>query len=875
MRRIDSLVRIDETIARSPQRIAIEAEDGHLSFAELGRVSNQLAHHLIALGVTRETRVAISIPRGSTELLMMLAIVKAGGTYIPLDPSHPIGRLQAVAEDADPFLMLVHPASPIHASPVPGVLQILVDDVQALASGWPTHSPNLSYDAGQQLYILFTSGSTGRPKGVEVPRGAFSNFLGSMARAPGLIQSDRLLAITTTSFDIAGLELFLPLYVGATVVIADKETTRDPRRLRRKLEASDITVLQATPATWRLLLDAGWQGDGKLKMLCGGEALSKDLARRLLAAGSELWNMYGPTETTVWSTIERITDFEGPISIGRPIDETQVYVLDAELRPVELGAEGEICIGGAGLALGYRGRADLTAEKFVVNPHKSTNELIYRTGDLGRVMPDGRLQCLGRLDHQVKMRGFRVELGEIENVLGEVQGVSEVLVVAVPKSEGDPGLAAYWIGSASREALIDAARSRLPDYMVPTLYVPVERFELNTSGKIDRAKLPPPDQRPPIESKHVASRNDTELRVSAIWQRVLGARDISVDDDFFTIGGTSIGAAQVVTLLEAEFGFEVPLGTLFENPTVARLAQNIGANISLDDPIVVELRRGVEGKPPLFCLFGVQIYQALANRISGNGSVYGMHIPFRYIPGVDTAPSLARMAMKYAEHIRRYQPKGPYHIAGFCFGGVVAYMVAHEFQKSGDSVVAVTVIDAVLPTAVRIDRRKRLLTAAGRLLEQTPKHWSNSATRALARLWSVVALFVPKLTGSRYVERAHPVDFSVIGPEADAYLAAFASKPSKLDAAVLVVSANKSIEPWQIVDPHLGWQEKATRTVSQSIDGDHLAVLREPLVRILARHIDDIHGFADRQAKPTEQFQPDAVEPQRLSTGGRLEALHS
>jgi len=868
--RSDFLTTINETAARIPQRIAVEADDGLFSFGELDRISNQLAHRLIALGVTRETRVAISIPRGATELLAVLATIKAGGAYVPLDPSHPIDRLRAIVEDAEPLLMLVHPDSPLYTADMAGVQRIAVDDVRPLTSGWPIHAPEAIYDDQQLLYILFTSGSTGRPKGVEVPRGAFTNFLTSMASAPGLVEIDRLLAITTTSFDIAGLELFLPLFVGATVVIANKETTRDPRLLRRKLESSEISVLQATPATWRLLLDAGWQGDGKLKMLCGGEALSKELARRLLAAGSELWNMYGPTETTVWSTIERVENLDGPISIGRPINETRVYVLDAELRTVEANSEGEICIGGSGVARGYRGKPELTAEKFVVNPNDPAGGVIYRTGDFGRVLSDGRLQCLGRHDHQVKIRGFRVELGEIENVLGAVRDVSEVLVVSVPKSEGDPGLAAYWIGRASREALIAAARCHLPDYMVPTLYIPVERFELNVNGKIDRTKLPRPDQMLSTGSKHVAPRSDTELQIAVIWQQVLGVRDISVEDNFFTIGGTSMRAAQAVRLLEKEFGFEIPIRTLFENPTIAGLADDLGSAISFDTPIVVELRRGAHGRAPLFCLFGVQIYQALAHRIGGDGSVYGMHIPIRYIPGVEAPPDIELMAAKYVELIRAYQPKGPYHLAGFCFGGVVAYCVAHELQKMGETVAAVTILDAVLPTAVQIDRHRYFLSLAGRMLAQTPQEWSKLAKRATEQLRQIVSSLIPRTSLARDRESARPIEFSVNSNEADSYIAAFARKRTVLDASLLVIAANDKLAPWQVVAPHLGWRDRAARTVCHTIDGDHLEILREPLVQLLAGHVDDVHGFAHRKFGSTGQFEAGVRQPVSSDTAAEV-----
>ena len=511
---------IAENATRRSHHPAVEGPDATLTYAELDRLSNQLAQRFVAAGVGRDSCVGISLPRGAGELVAMLATIKAGGAYVPLDPSHPVDRLQVVLEDAAPQVMVIHPGSPL-AGAASARNVIVLDDLAHVTEGYDSTPPIGSHDPAQLAYVLFTSGSTGRPKGVEIPRGAFSNFLRSMVHEPGLSETDRLLAVSTTSFDIAGLELFLPLCVGATTVIADRATVMDPRLLRQRLETDDITFMQATPATWRLLLEAGWKSHGKLKMLCGGEAMSSALAERLLAGGGELWNMYGPTETTVWSSLQRIAPGTQRISIGKPIDRTQIYALDEQRQPVALDAVGELYIGGDGLARGYRGRPDLTAERFVQNPGGPAGDRIYRTGDLGRMSADGTFECLGRIDHQVKIRGYRIELGEIESVLRGVEDVREVLVVAEDQ-EGDPRLAAYWVGKAERDALVGAARRALPPYMVPSSYVRLESFPLTPNGKIDRKNLPRGAGVPLEAAPLKRPSDDTETRLAAIWCQVLG-----------------------------------------------------------------------------------------------------------------------------------------------------------------------------------------------------------------------------------------------------------------------------------------------------------------------------------------------------------------
>ena len=426
-------------------------------------------------------------------------------------------------------------------------------------------------------YILYTSGSTGQPKGVEIPHRALVNFLCSMRQEPGCSAQDVMVSVTTLSFDIAGLELYVPLLVGARVEIVSRAVAMDGWKLRTLCEAVQPTIMQATPATWRMLIEAGWLGSDRLTVLCGGEALPPDLAAALLDRSAALWNMYGPTETTIWSTIERIERADQEITIGRPIANTEMYILDQFLQPVPIGVSGELHIGGHGLARGYRGRPELTKERFIPHPF-STEPLarLYRTGDLARYRPDGRIVHLGRLDHQVKIRGFRIELGEIEAVLSRHPAVRQAVVTAREDQQGLKQLAAYVVcqeGPApSPTELRSFLRAAIPDYMTPSFFVFLKALPLTTNNKVDLRALPAPVPLSQTGLVHVGPRNRVEVQLTALWQQVLGVPKIGIHDNFFDLGGHSLKAAQLFFLLEQVYGRHLPLATLFQAPTIAELA---------------------------------------------------------------------------------------------------------------------------------------------------------------------------------------------------------------------------------------------------------------------------------------------------------------
>jgi amino acid adenylation domain-containing protein len=432
---------------RTPEAVALVFEDKPVTYRELNRRANQLAHHLRELGVGPEVLVGICVERSVEMVVGLLGILKVGGAYVPLDPDLPKERIAFLLNDAKVPLVLTQQSLEASLSRQEARLVRLDSDAEAIGRH-STENPTGGVGSDQLAYVLYTSGSTGQPKGVQITHGSVVNFLASMGREPGLAAHDTLLAVTTLSFDIAGLEIFLPLTVGARLVLVPREVTQDGKRLTEKLVTSSATVMQATPATWQMLLESGWSGSPGLKILCGGEAMPPGLAQQLLGRCASLWNVYGPTETTIWSTVHRVDGCGGSVSIGRPIANTQVYVTDRRCQPVPVGVVGELLIGGAGLARGYLGRPELTTEKFVPNPFSDTpGSRLYRTGDLARWLPSGELECLGRLDHQVKVRGFRIEPGEIESVLAQHPGVHQAVVVAREDTPGDRRLVAYVVGA--------------------------------------------------------------------------------------------------------------------------------------------------------------------------------------------------------------------------------------------------------------------------------------------------------------------------------------------------------------------------------------------------------------------------------------------
>ena len=570
----------ERQVVLSPDAVALVFEDTQLTYAALNARANQLAGCLRRLGLVPDDLVGLCVERSPDLVVALLAILKAGAAYVPLDPNYPSDRIGYMLDDSRSRL-LVTQTNLLDRLPA-GDMDVLCMDRE-----WPEIGQEPDGDlapvatASNLAYVIYTSGSTGRAKGVEIPHGALVNFLWSMKENLGDAAKGVLLSVTTISFDIAGLELYLPLICGGRIELASRVVSSDGVLLRKYLEELRPDVMQATPVTWRMLIDAGWSGSPQLVALCGGEALPGDLANALVDRTDTLWNMYGPTETTIWSCMRRIQADDRRLPIGRPIANTQVYVLDRQMQPTPIGVAGELYIGGDGLARGYWRRPDITADRFVPDPFSSyPGARLYRTGDRVRYLADGNLDFLGRLDFQIKLRGFRIELGEIESVLAQQPQVHQSVVMLRQDFPGDPRLAAYIVPNG---ADIDATELRaelkrhLPLYMVPSFFVQVPAMPLTPNGKIDRKALPVPDYGV-AEAGITAPSTPVETVVADVWSKVLRIPSVGSNDNFFDLGGHSLLATQVVARLQAELGVAVPIAVFFEQPTVAGVAQWIEAN---------------------------------------------------------------------------------------------------------------------------------------------------------------------------------------------------------------------------------------------------------------------------------------------------------
>ncbi|MEV4567554.1 amino acid adenylation domain-containing protein [Nonomuraea sp. NPDC049419] len=713
---------LEEQAGRTPDAVALTFGADRLTYAELHERANRLARHLAGRGVGPETVVAVVLERGVDLLVALLAVVKAGGAYLPIDPAYPSERTAYVIADAGVVCLLTSddlrerlPEFGISPDGRDGVPVLVLDDPAldaevAALDGAPLAQGERTAPLLPEhpMWVIYTSGSTGRPKGVLVEHRAVVNFLTSMRGLVPLGPGDHLAAVSTVGCDMGGLELYLPLLTGARLVMAAQEQVLDPWKLRalvrESIDAGGGVTVHATPSLWRgLLADDGDPVDWtRVRVLVGAEALPDDLARALLDRAGALTNLYGPTETTVWSTAGALTqDRPDATSIGVPVGNTQVYVLDDRLAPVAPGVAGELYIAGAGLARGYLGRPGLTAERFVPCPYGGPGARMYRTGDLVRWSRDGDLRFLGRTDDQVKIRGFRVELGEIEALLAAHPSVAQAVVVVREDTPGDRRLIAYVVPSESadertgdelRETLRGLARDRLPGYMVPAAVVPLDRMPLMPNGKLDRKALPAPEYT-------AGERSSAGLMLEEIlcdaFAEVLGVPEVGVHDDFFALGGHSLLAVAWVERLR-ERGVKVEVRDLFAAPSAADLMKRLSMSAVSDSfDVLLPLRVKGDG-PPLFCLppaaglcWG---YGPLGRVLPAGMPLYGLQSR-----GLDGLSELSRSVREAArtsiQRLRAAQPSGPYHLLGWSYGAIVAHEMAVQLRAEGEEIAALIVLD--------------------------------------------------------------------------------------------------------------------------------------------------------------------------------------
>ena len=821
----------------APDRVAIVDQDGTLSYGELERSSDAWALRVARLGAGRGARVGVAIGRSRRVLEVNLGVMKAGAAYVPLDTSFPRDRLAHMVRDAQLACIVVERAAV--ATLPEGVPLLIVEElepepIEAVAQPVENAPSDVAY-------IIYTSGSTGVPKGVEVLHGGVSNLLTSMSRVPGCGPDDRVLAVSTFSFDMCIAELYLPLVVGACTIIAPRSCAAEGETLARFIDQYGATLVQATPTTFKLLVEAGLPKQ-RFKAIGGGESFPSELARALSPSCPEVWNGYGPTETTVYTTFHRIDDPDQPVLIGRPIANAKVYVLDAEQQRVPLGVAGELYIGGAGVSAGYRNSAELTGARFLPDPFVGEpRATLYKTGDLVRMRADG-LQYLGRADDQVKLRGYRIELGEIESALRAEESVEQAVVLVRELGPNDQRLTAYVTASEGKlicpRDLRAHLRKRLPSYMVPPLIVPLTALPMTASGKIDRNLLPDPRS----SADHGANERPlpeyaTERALLEIWQRVLATADIGVDDDFFALGGHSLLAVQLVRGINRTLHTRLSLGVVFEAPTIRAQAARIDRGEHGGGVSIVLLNPG-GSREPLFCICGINLYQALATELAADRPVYGLYLPIEgeLLERSSVELDANAMAGQYLEAIRSVQPHGPYHLAGVSFGGALAYEIARRMRESGEQVALVALLDTVLPSA--LPRVRQVARAA--------VSWARSNLSPLASVLDAAPLALkrvargPSYSAEEVREQVEDDDSSArMAERTRRYQQAIASYERSMapyDGDVLLVRALDHFRQLPGCAADYGWTKHVRGALEVcDLPGDHLGVLRMPHVQALSR----------------------------------------
>jgi enterobactin synthetase component F len=688
-------------VTETPEAVAAVDKAEEVSYRELDRRATVLAHALQRCGAARGEIVAVCVSRSIAMLSALLAVQKTGAAYLPLDPEAPTERLGAILNEAKPGLMLgdrniltlLSSVTPV------GTRQVDMEEAGKFSGMDAELSLDSEADSDDPVYVIYTSGSTGRPKGVEITHRNLLNFMMAMQDLLKLETHSRVLAVTTIAFDIATLELYLPLICGAVTVIAERCTARDPKALIQFISDKRVSVVQATPSHWQLLMMEDISAIQGVKALVGGEALPAALAGKMSKLGHPPINLYGPTETTVWSSVMVLdgTNLDAP-PIGRPIWNTQLYVLDSARNPVPVGKVGELYIGGEGVAKGYLHRPEMTAERFSANPFGTGR--IYRTGDLVRWRVDGVLEYLGRNDFQIKIRGFRVEAGEIEAAIDAWPGVQSSAVILYEMPMGGKQLLAYVLWPDDTESLDGNALRRhlqqlLPDYMVPARIIALSRFPTNVNGKLDRRALPVPEW--DAEREWVAPRTELENILADIWIQVLGIEQLSINDSFFDLGGDSMKAAAMVSQLRKRLGRDIPMAALFEATTIAGLAacfEKDGQQDVFDR--MLQLKVDLRGTP-LFCIHPVLGlgwgFGGLASYLDEKQGIYALQAVGLNGRG-ELPSSIEEMAVEYISRIREVQGNGPYRLLGWSLGGIVAHEIARQLEKQEEQIAFLGMFDA-------------------------------------------------------------------------------------------------------------------------------------------------------------------------------------
>ncbi|MBD8489586.1 amino acid adenylation domain-containing protein [Echinicola sp. CAU 1574] len=850
---------IHEMASKYPEKSAIEFFDQTMTYQELETRSNQLAALLLDKGLSEGNIIGIAMDRSIDMIVAILGVAKSGCAYLPLDPNFPTNRLNYMLEDAGAKLIIT--SNTFESAAMQGIEQLSFKKISDMLFAYQSWYFQRKQSPSSLAYILYTSGSTGKPKGVQISHRNLSNFLLSVRKKPGMYPSDKLLAITTISFDIACLEMFLPLISGATIVLADSLAIKDGRTLLKLLIEKGITFMQATPATWRMLSMAGWDKSLPLRVLSGGEAFPKDLANKLLSLSQEVWNGYGPTETTIYSTMKKLEIGEEKISIGVPIDHTQVYILDENMQQVEDGEVGEIYISGEGVSLGYLGRKDLTQERFVVNPFDDQHPVLYQTGDLGKTLPNGEIECLGRIDHQVKIRGYRIELGEIEQQLLREEEISEVAVEVWEDIPGNKRLVAYIVLSekGNSDSSFDQhigpwkelLSTKLPSYMIPTDWVKLERLPLTANNKIDRKALPSPNTAKIIQLKEGQKPvSDTQELIHNIWSKSLGIAAINIDDDFFDLGGHSLLTVDVMTKLDIATGKNLPLTALFQHPTIRKFASyldtwNTESHQEDQWRSLVPIRTSGT-KTPIYLVHGMaanaSTFFKLLNLLDKNQPIYGFQS--KGLSGQETPNyTIEEMAEHYVNEIINQNPDGPYILGGYSFGGFIAYEMAAILRKMGKGVDHILLFDTQATSISPLDQENdSKLSQIGKTLSkrkvefqvmfQAPKTFQKIKSRVVKRkkqkLLQKLGLIPKPEANDRtsIIKKIRSIN----------HQAMLNYSPSPQEVNIVLFKAK--IIPNKSLDHKTnGWSDYAKGVKVIPVNGDHFTLFEEPFIFDLGKKL--------------------------------------
>lgn len=864
--------------------IAIFFEQTRITYRQLNEKSNQLAYALKEVGVKRGDIVAITLERSEKMLITLLAIMKTGAAYLPIDPEYPEERIRFMLEDSNPVVILS--SRQLTVEYLKHSRQILVDELWPTLHRYSKNECKVEVNASDIVYILYTSGSTGRPKGVRIAHQSLVNFLFSFRKTLSVRENDKFLGLTTLSFDISALELYLPLAAGASVDILPVRIARDGYLLLRKIKDANPTIVQATPATWQMLLEADSKNELFIRTICsGGEALSKDLAGKLMVRSTNLFNLYGPTETTIWSTAKKIAAVDKAITIGKPIDNTQVYILDEHLLPVTENEIGEIFISGDGLAEGYHKRLELTNEKFISDPFQpKPGGKMYRTGDAGRLLPNGEIECLGRIDQQIKIRGYRIEPGEIEYCLAKQKNIKAAVVILREDQPGDQRLVAYVIQNDVRAAIREtfgglnrtpanaemydretinlqvqnwkqSLKSYLPLYMIPSDIIIVNDFPLTPNGKIDRKNLPTPQALAVTPVEQTLNVSPVERKVTEIWKSILKIEKIARDDNFFEIGGHSLLAMRMLSNIQKEFNLEISLSDIF-NSSLKVLAEKIDqlqlANTNaitsnkLKRAHLKPVKSSADDQPATGSAvnwsFNAKPKFLVPIRNDGNKipflgiiSLNSYQLlskflpedqPLFYLPP-NMAGSVESIAANYIKELKRVRPFGPYIIGGFCEAGTVATEIAHQLESQGDEVTALILFEyysanAAIPKASLKYISRRISYYKDRLI---------SVRKASGPMDFVTHIFKNSYRKSKTSLFETPAPKLHQSPEYREYV----FKP--YDGKVILFKAGTP--PLDVNNnPLMGWSQYFTGDVEViTVPGGHLGIFREPAIEVLAEKL--------------------------------------